>query len=430
MQTSKVLIISGLPFRNDSNLGKTLSTMFGGFRPEELAQLYFSPQKPNVKICSSYYQVNEKQLLYSFGGLLEKKNGRVINSSEISEKYEEPESNPSAILSIRHYSIIPLLRDVLWLVSKWKTKKLKKWLSDVNPDCVFCTLPNTVRSCKIVNYVAERCDCPVILFVTDDYYNDPNLHSGFIRSFYYHWLQLSIDSISSHLKYVVGCSEMAAQEFGNKYKVPYEAVFTPSGLEYTSLRIHHQSSLSPVIFRYFGNLGLERWKPLKELGLAISDYNNGENKAILEVYSNNLYPDAIAQLDIPNGCIFKGWVHGEEYLDLLESADVAVHVESFSEEMCRRTRLSISTKIADYLGAGKCILAIGRQDLASIQHLKNVACVANDLHNLQGFIKRLVEDSEYRSHLSTKSRELAHDQHSSDIVSQKLIDIICRISTN
>ena len=424
IQMKKTLIITGMPFRNDSNLGKTLSTLFLRFGPEELSQLYFSPQMPNVKHCSNYYQINEKQLIRSFFGLNQKKCGRKIKAKDIEEQYAVAESNPSAIVALRKFILIPILRDLLWLVSKWNSKKLNRWLDENRPSVIFAVLPGSVKSCKIIDYVAKRYDCPIVLFVTDDYYNDPELTPSLLRKWYFRWLQRSIDRMATHAKYVVGCSELAAREFGEKYHVPYEAIFTPSGVEYLAMPEKQQSDEKPIVFRYFGNLGLERWKPLAALGKAIADYNQGEQKAILEVYSNLMYPDAIAQLDIPNGCVFKGWVHGEDYLRLLQDADVAVHVESFSEDMCRRTRLSISTKIADYLGAGKCIMAIGKAELASIQHINNVACVVNDISKIEEGIKKLAENVSFRQDLSTKARDLAQTQHDINTISLRVKQLL------
>lgn len=420
----KTLIITGIPFRNDSNLGKTLSTLFAKFSPEELVQLYFSPQRPNVKNCSSYYQINEKQLIRSLFGLVRKKCGCVINANDIKEQYAVAETNPAAFISIRDFILVPIFRDLLWLVSKWRNQKLDKWLNTLQPDVIFATLPGSVKSCKIIKYIACHFDCPIVLFVTDDYYHDPKLKSGFLRKWYFRWIQRSIDDMAKRVKYVVGCSDLAAKEFGKKYGVGYEAILTPSGADFLAMKEKEQKDTHPVVFRYFGNLGLERWKPLAELGKAIFSYNGGEQKAILEVYSNLMYPDAIAQLDIPNGCVFKGWVHDEEFLRLLQDADVAVHVESFSEEMCRRTRLSISTKIADYLGAGKCILAIGRDDLASIQHLSQVAEVVGKFEQLQNSVKRLVEDSSLRSNLSERARQLAIENHDNQTIATRVKEII------
>ena len=96
--------------------------------------------------------------------------------------------------------------------------------------------------------------------------------------------------------------------------------------------------------------------------------------------------------------------------------------------MCRRTRLSVSTKIADYLGAGKCILGIGRADLASIQHLQDVACVVNNPEDMRERLSLLIEDVDYRQQLSIKAREKAIKQHSINIIPQQLRDILVSMS--
>lgn len=421
---NRVLIISGLPFRDDWNLGKTLCTLFSDFKTEELAQLYFSPQTPNVRSCSSFYQINEKQLIKSLFGLLKSKCGKIIFSEEIKNQYKTAETNPQAIVSLRNHIIIPVLRDFIWDISHWKSKKLKKWLKEVQPNMVFCIMPGSIKSCKIIDFVSNYCDCPVVMFVTDDYYNITDVNPGFVRRWYYHRLQRFIDKMSRRVCHVVGCSDLAAAEFGEKFCLSSETILTPSGKEYLSMPIHEQKDTKPVVFRYFGNLGLERWKPLAELGNAIASYNAGEQKAILEVYSNLMYPDAIAQLDIPNGCEFKGWVHGDEFMRLLQDADVAVHVESFSEEMCRRTRLSISTKIADYLGAGKCILAIGRQELASIQHLEAVAKTVHDLSGLKDAVKVLVEQPLKRADYSISARHLSIESHDQVKIARRMRELL------
>lgn len=427
MIQNRILIVSGTPFRNDTNLGKTLCTLFSDYGADELAQLYFSPQNPNVPKCDSYYQISEEQLLKSCFGIVKKRCGRIINKAQISGEGQSVESHPKAILSLRNNTFVSLMRDYLWQISLIKTRKLKKWLQDIKPTALFFLMPEDIKSSRIIEYVVNVCHCPTVMFVTDDYYNDFKLNSGILRRWYFIKRQKSLDHLCKNLKYVVGCSELASKEFGKKYNVPYETLFTPSGPDYLELPIHINTD-TPVIFRYFGNLGLERWKPLVELGLAIASYNNGEQKAILEVYSNLRSPEAIAQLNIPNGCIFKGWAQGEEYMKLLQEADVAVHVESFSEEMCRRTRLSVSTKIADYLGAGKCILGIGRADLASIQHLQDVACVVNNPEDMRERLFLLIEDVDYRQQLSIKAREKAIKQHGINIIPQQLRDILVSIS--
>ena len=62
MSGKKVLLITGIPVRTDTNTGKTLQTLFADFGSDELAQIYFSPQSPNTNMCSAYYRLCEKHI--------------------------------------------------------------------------------------------------------------------------------------------------------------------------------------------------------------------------------------------------------------------------------------------------------------------------------------------------------------------------------
>lgn len=79
--------------------------------------------------------------------------------------------------------------------------------------------------------------------------------------------------------------------------------------------------------------------------------------------------------------------------------------------MIRRTWVSVSTKIADYLGVRKCILAIGSKELASIDHIKDAAYVVNSLDSLRDKVTNLISDDVLREEKQKKARELAMKEH-------------------
>ena len=95
----KVLIISGVPIRTDTNSGKTLKNLLSGFAPEELCQLYFSPESPNTDLCGEYYRVCEKQMLKSCFGLLPGRCGDTPSPVYTGEAAVNPERNPLALIT-------------------------------------------------------------------------------------------------------------------------------------------------------------------------------------------------------------------------------------------------------------------------------------------------------------------------------------------
>jgi hypothetical protein len=409
----KVLIISGIPIRNDTNSGKTLQTLFAGFNSSELSQLYFSPQIPNVNMCSSYYQIYEKQMVQSFFGIVKSRCGVIVTPALNGEKTKKPEENALLLTKNKSAIHIRLAREIVWSLTKWKNNNFKSWLKRENPDVIFAVMHNTNGATKAVNWVAKETGCKIVLFVTDDYYHDPENSTNILRKSYYKKRKRLNQEMSTNISTLIGCSGKITDYFANTLKISglVKTVYTPSAPNYLNLPYKEQNQDGIVKLRYFGNLGLGRWQILKTLGMTIKAINADGEKAILEIYSSDTDPETRKELTIENGCVYKGWVYGEEYFNLLQSADVAVHVESFDEKNIRRTWGTVSTKIADYLGAGKCILAIGSLQLASIDHIKDVACVVSDLGILKSSIEGLIADSSERAEMQDRARALAMKDH-------------------
>ena len=60
------------------------------------------------------------------------------------------------------------------------------------------------------------------------------------------------------------------------------------------------------------------------------------------------------------------------------------------------TKYSFSTKIPEYLSAGRCVLAVGPAEVASVRYLSDFACVINDKEQMVFELKKLITDNRYR----------------------------------
>lgn len=419
---ARVLIISGIPFRNDTNLGKTLCTLFADIKKDDLAQVYFSPMTPNVDRCQTYYRVDEKLLIKSLFGLIPYKCGKIINTvvddkgKSVREAYK--------VASIKTNTSVILLRDLIWACSVWINSKLKKWLNSFSPEVVFFILSDTQRNYKLLKYVLRQFHVPVVVFVTDDYYHNPNDRSNTYISRRFKQLQREANSVKNNVSYVIGCSSLAAKEFGEIFNAPSETILTPVAPKFLKMELCSQTNNDEIVLRYFGNLGLGRWLILEQLGKALEALRLKGYKAHLEIFSNISDTEIINRLNIGSACFYKGWIQGEEFERMLHTANIAVHVESFDDKMCKRTRLSVSTKIADYLGAGKCILAIGKRELASIQHIQNVAYTISNLNDLEKKLESLLQSSETRYEMQRLAREKAYNEHDINVIPMRLKEIL------
>ena len=91
-----------------------------------------------------------------------------------------------------------------------------------------------------------------------------------------------------------------------------------------------------------------------------------------------------------------------------------IHTESFDPVIRERVRYSLSTKIADSLASGTCMLAYGPAEAASMDYLirNKAAFTATSPEELRAVLPRLfTDDAEYRR-ITGKAKALARKNHS------------------
>ena len=91
-------------------------------------------------------------------------------------------------------------------------------------------------------------------------------------------------------------------------------------------------------------------------------------------------------------------------------------------------KLSFSTKITDYLSNGKCILAIGKVDIAPIDYFKKYdsALVATTKEDIIRHIKTIVGDPTIIDLYGKNAYDCAVKNHNKDIVQRRFIETICK----
>ena len=113
----KVLVISQTVFSKTSNMGKTLTSYFSDFQPNELAQLYFHSEKPtNSDICQDYYRFSDVDALKSIFSA--RRMGTSIEACDIhdsdgSARIDSGISRNAYKIGSKHKAWVLLLRDIL-----------------------------------------------------------------------------------------------------------------------------------------------------------------------------------------------------------------------------------------------------------------------------------------------------------------------------
>lgn len=106
--------------------------------------------------------------------------------------------------------------------------------------------------------------------------------------------------------------------------------------------------------------------------------------------------------------------------------------EAFDNKSICRTKYSLSTKIAESLRSGACILAYGPSEIAAIDYLRRyrAAYILEKAEELPNAIRHLCEEANEYSHYTLCAQSLAEQFHSAEVNEECLRDIFVEAISN
>lgn len=406
----RVLIISNNCFSKSQNMGKTLSSIFCDFDSSEVCQLYFYSSVPETSVCKDFFRISDYDLVK---GKLFGKIGQVVDCEiDTTNKLYETEQIQKVYSSFnRNRQWVSLVRTFAWDIARWNSPVLDKWIRTMNPDCIFFASGDTVFSYKIVWTISQKYNLPIISYVCDEFYYGYQAEGLFGHIYRYilrKWMRKIF--LASH-QFAVICDSLG-QLYQKEFKTEYYVLNTGNEIQTTKICAVDQTDC----ISYLGNIGLNRWKSLVQIGRILDEHNQIYSKNYkLNIYSGEKDPKIIAALKETKSIQFMGRISPQECIDRIKSSIAVIHTESFDISDIERVKYSMSTKIADSLASGTCLFAYGSPELASIQYLaeNNCAVVATSFAELKAKIYDLLENEKIRKDCINKALNLAIMNHDS-----------------
>lgn len=412
----RVLIVSHNALSDCQSNGKTLAAFFSQWNKDKLAQLYLTSDVPDFTHCNNFYQIHDVDILKRLTNKT-KYQGRIVDFSykRIAENYKLTISS-SLILKILRQNISPFfrfMRDILWFFSGYKTNLVIKFINDFNPEIVFFQSSNGEYAYSIVKWICTTRKIPLVMQTTDDYVTGKKTLDPFFWIHLYR-LKKAYQWAVNYSDCIVSIGDKMAVEyhkrFGGKYIVAMNSIDKPDIAPYTATN-------KVVQLVYAGNLGLNRWKILSLIAQCLVELKEESDiNAELSIYSL-IKPNKheLRALSNPPYSTYKGSVDTEGLNRIKAKSDLLVHVEAFDNNNRHITRLSISTKIPEYLASGRCVFAVGPPDVASIQYLVDndlgVVVTNNDKSVIKAKIKEIITNVDTRVLYANKGIKIALEKH-------------------
>lgn len=398
MEKENVLIISQNPIEECGNTGKTLLSFFEGYPEEKIAQLYFYPSMPYTKYRFKFFRITEYDIL-NYWTFQKRKCGMEVCTKDVEEKKAYLHSNRR----IKNLSFVRWCRELLWK-TPWEKQTLYQWITKFSPDHIFAVCGDGLFTYEMTMQIAQKTGADISVFLTDDYIlkRDKNdcwkeFKRKKIEKYLYHILKKS--------KNCFVISPFMKEQYDKLFEINSDVIMNISEIERRDVECKHDD----LLLVYSGNLEFNRDKTLIQLLEYVDKYNyNNDRKIKIEIYSAGTVSKEMKQILVQYKTgYFGGKLNKEQLEKKLNEADILLHVESFDREDINNTKLSISTKIYEYLSLGKPILAIGPNEIASMIYLSEVACniTSSNLENEADKINRLFEDDKYRKSIESKEKE-------------------------
>lgn len=393
---NKVLIISHNSFSKVYNNGKTLEALFSHFEKNKLAQLYFSQnENPDFDYCEKYFQITDRNIL-----------DRILHFSskcgDVVENHYIVDKNNDKLFTFakKRSKYLMFLRDILWKTNLWKTKRLYQWCNDFNPDVIFYVGGNQGFSHSIARYISRILKKPLITYFTDDYLIFPKNRNIIEKIQWWRMNRFYKKTINqSSLLFTIG--ELMSKEYSKYFNKEFFPIMNSVPIvSYTSYQSKEKITIS-----YFGGIHLDRWKMIVKLAKAMENVD-------FNVYTIVKPSHEVIRAFQSVGVTYKGGIRGDDLQKEILNSDILLHVESDDNYYRSLTRLSVSTKIPEYLMSGRVILGFGPPEVASMRLLSDnnigvvVPSTITDLE-LKKMMNEIVSDYKMRYNIGLKGYNYA-----------------------
>ncbi len=389
-----LLVISHNLLESNNNVGKTLLSLLSKWPKNCLYSLYFRNEYPTLSNCNSYFLLHDKDVIKALLSIGLYKSGKSFSS--IQSEYSITDKEKFLYrLGNKRMPIISLIRDLIWKISPWKTSKLESWIYDIHPQIILFVPSDYSLAFNVLNYIRNITDARIFTFYMDDLFYYKQSIKGIEKIRRKKLLKLGQNCAKYTESLFTTCNLMAdeyekllhlkCQSFGNCVEFIDDSGAIENGCP------------ESLVLSYIGNLHSNRWMSLVEIGQALETINNQDKKEHrLDIYSaNELEKNIKLEFEAISCVYFMGALSPDEVREKQRVADILVHVEAFDIKSKISTRLSVSTKIFEYLAVGKPIFAYGPEDIASIKYLEETNA-AQICTNKSDLIDKLIQVFESR----------------------------------
>lgn len=421
---SKILLISRTGFSDQEANGITMKVLLSAWQSDEKAEFYCDVQPPDYSAACECFRTTDMDMLKAFIG---KGGGKAFCGSDAGEPVNGQQITDVPLKSHGSYSIpqwmkqrkydfrLKWLREIFWRISPWGHTRLEKWISEVSPEAVIYMVGESVFLDKLVLQICQKRMLPLVLYNGEAFrLIDIQKRKGLERA-YYKYIKRLYAKLIRQACYVIYNCEMLKEGYEQAY-----SPCPPGMVAYNSADIdcaEYTAQGKPVI-TYFGNLGVGRTDSLIKMAKILSEIDPSFH---IDIYGKARQSDE-ALICQQENLSYHGFISAEKLQTVIAQSDILLHTESFQPDIAEKLQYAFSTKIAQCLHAGRCLLSYVPKGSASAQYLlkENCAVVATNEVELRESWKLLLFNSQVRTKYAKVAQEIGRKNHDAETTSKRV----------
>lgn len=422
----RVLVVDGMPFSRTRNGGIVKSQLFAGWPKDRLCQITYSDLEAGFDVCDRYWRLSETGVLLSALGHPPSRMRSELTRDQIALEPTLVNAGKSRVAHplgwLSPKIKVPLSYWIFRLPSVL-SPPVCEWIDAFSPEVIFSFAASGVIL-RTVSLVADRWKVNVLPYFADDWIS--TLYRGYVlgpvlrRSMHY-WFKRCLAVAPIRLT----PNDAMAREYEHRYGGHFQSMYYAE----VARPYSPPPALPLVRFVFIGTLVPRRWSCLERIGQALDSLAEEGLKSELIVYSFPEELNLLRNQQLPRSLRLAGTALPGETMQIQADANVLVHAESFDPVSRAYTRLSLSTKLPQYFMAGRCVLAVGPAEGASIRYVSEtgagVTVTEDNLDALTSVLRLLIRDESARRRHGERARQVALERNDEDRQRRRFRQLLC-----
>jgi glycosyltransferase involved in cell wall biosynthesis len=414
--------VVGQAFNHESGGGITLSNLFAGWPKDRLASTPHAGQPVDDDVCERRYVLGRDEAVWSWPLSLVRRR----TTSPSGADAQQPATTAGAPASpsgaggparLLHAGVDALgIRDELRTLRL--SEPLRAWIQEFSPDIVYSLLGD-LPTMALVDRISREFGTPVVIHMMDDWPGSL-YRTGAMQNVVRRHMDRKLRSLVNGASSLLAISDAMAEEYGDRYGRAFVGIHNPVDLERWDALASQEATIpadaaAGMRIMYAGRVGRANADSIGDVAGSVGAMVAVGARIGMDIYTGDWSrPDVALLGGLAGVCVHPGVAY-ERIPSLMRATDVLLLPLDFDAEATGFARLSMPTKVSEYLASGRPTLTYAPAGSAATEYARaggwSLVVDRRDPSALRDALATLAGDPALRDEMGARARLCAETHH-------------------